>query len=385
VRLGRDNTEDPRVVHDLDVLSEQYGADRAAAPASPPPAEVRGGRTRLRRDNTEDPRVLHDLAVLGRTYGADEAVLAEVGAAAEPAPAPVDPGPMADPFVRRFVGASVHVKRYAGLYAGTLAWVVVMLLAAPHHRDAVPAQQAAFAGTPAAARSVAPSSPSGAAAATTGDAASSALAAPSGYDFGSSDVTSSELADPTDATFSSPTTSDGASSSSSSSSSTSETFSTTDDASSSSDAAPAKLTIVRSGYASNTAGTPVEQAPANGGLPVAAAGGQASKRSFIALGGGGTVLHLAVATDPGANVGDDRASISACPILKPGWEATRGQAMPGPEFTQPCATGVRQSDGSWTFDLSAFGDPTKAAGFALTPDPSDAAETFQVTFVPKAL
>jgi hypothetical protein len=136
------------------------------------------------------------------------------------------------------------------------------------------------------------------------------------------------------------------------------------------------LTIARSGYASSSAGTPLEEDPADGALPVEAAGGQATKRSFVALRGSGTMLHLKV-TDGAVGEG----SVAACPLSTSDWSTDRGQSMPGPAFSTTCAIGTTLDDGSWVFDLKQFGDPTAGSGFALTP----MAGTFSLAFSPAAL
>jgi hypothetical protein len=114
---------------------------------------------------------------------------------------------------------------------------------------------------------------------------------------------------------------------------------------------------------------------------VAAVGGQPTKRSFVQLSGDETVLRLALVDDP-SNVGAEQAIVKACPIVVDDWAAARGQAFEAqPAFSEPCVTGVRGADGTFAFDLSSFGEPGAASGFALVPA-SGATDSFNLTFDP---
>jgi hypothetical protein len=147
---------------------------------------------------------------------------------------------------------------------------------------------------------------------------------------------------------------------------------------------PLTLRIKESGYASATGGTPAEQQPANGGLPVTAAGGQAQKASFIRLMGDTKVLKLAEATDPGSVANETNAVVKLCPISTAGWLPARGTAMSAaPKWESPCVSGTRDAASlSWTFDLGDY-DPLRDNGWALVPpDNVTQNSTFQITFKP---
>lgn len=283
-----------------------------------------------------------------------------------------EPSPLDDGFVRTFVRVSVHVHRFFPYYLGAAAWVLVMLLMSPAgERGADDGELAGFRQP-----STANLSPAGE---FDSDApAAEVPAAPSGFGdiaaIPSSD-SSFSLSMPSDTTTDAPsddfssTTFD--SSAFESSSGTSEI--TIDDE-------PEPLRISKSGYSSRTGGTPLEQEPPGGGLPVGAVAGEASKRSFVALTGDETVLRLKLVDDP-SNVGAESAAIRACPIVT-GWEASRGASMDAePAWAEPCIDAVRGDDGVWTFDLSTFGAPGDADGFALTPGTA-AGLSFNLTFDP---
>jgi hypothetical protein len=345
--LRRDNADDPRVGHDLDVLAQTYATDVATAVAldepEAPPARARRG---WRRDNADDPRVVADLETL-----------AAHDAGTLPPSEPVtdaDEDPLRDPFVRRFVDGALHVRGHAKYYGLLVAWLLLMFVLVPitRHDDAsssIDTDVAAAATAPEAA--AAPSTTSTSTAPTVAVGTEPQL------------VAAQYEAPPVAATADAPSTT-------SPSAAPSDSATTT--------MAPRPLSIVRSGYASSTSGTPLEQDPGDGALPVAAAGSQPSKRSFVVLDGTASVLHLAVVD--GA-MGADAAGIAACPITERGWSAERAQPMPGPAFATTCITGVRQDDGTWTFDLGSITAATSANGWALTP----MAGTFDLAFAGKTL
>ncbi len=141
-------------------------------------------------------------------------------------------------------------------------------------------------------------------------------------------------------------------------------------------------TIVRSGYASATGGTPLEQDPGSGGLPVAATAGNDNKRSYLQLSNRVGALRLRQSADNA--IQPDGAVVKLCPLDKPDWKPTRGQALSGsPTFSSACATGSR-TDGIWTFDLSSFTTDEFNNGFTLTPGPGTGT-TFQVVLEPTPL
>jgi hypothetical protein len=142
------------------------------------------------------------------------------------------------------------------------------------------------------------------------------------------------------------------------------------------------LTIVESGYSSAAGGTPLEQDPGNGALPIKSAVGQHVKRSFMRLAGTAQILHLDLDTSY-PNSGGDTAAIDACAISQ-AWTAARGEALTkGPSFDATgCVSGQRQSDGSWIFDLSRLdGGPTRPDGIALVPT-AGTTSTFDLAFSP---
>ena len=346
---------------------------------------------RLVRSN-DDPKVLADLDLLAREYGSRTAgdVLVEEApreseramVAAAPAPAAADddapgaePGPLDDPFVRTFVRTSYHLRRYFPYYLGAAAWVLVMLLMSPvgNGTDEEPSE---FAG-PSAAFSEAnqtvesafnevPAAPDFTSAT---QGTSDFLAIAAADDFEPAVDTSSDTGDVDfEGDFDDP----------SLSSDTTITF----------EATPQPLRIVRTAYSSRAAGTPFEQDPAGGGLPVAAAAGQSSKRSFIALTGDETILRRKLVEDAGANVGAEAATVRACPIVTEGWAPTRGAAFDSaeePDFAGPCVAAVVGEDGIWAWDLSSFAKPGESAGFALTTTAAEVSATFSLVFEPKVV
>ena len=146
------------------------------------------------------------------------------------------------------------------------------------------------------------------------------------------------------------------------------------------------LVIVGSGYSSITGGTPFEQDPGNGALPVKSVAGQHLKRSFLRLSGASSTLHLEL-DRKFQSTGADLATIDACPISQHGWAADRGQRFnQGPSYKAAgCASGQRQPDGSWIFDLGQLeGGAARPDGIALVPT-AGSSETFDIAFSATAL
>ncbi len=146
------------------------------------------------------------------------------------------------------------------------------------------------------------------------------------------------------------------------------------------------LVIVGSGYSSITGGTPFEQDPGNGALPVKSAAGQHLKRSFLRLSGASSTLHLEL-DKKFPSSGADVATVDACPISQHGWTADRGQRFnQGPSYkAADCVSGQRQPDGSWIFDLSQLdGGAAQPNGIALVPT-AGSSETFDIAFSATAL
>ena len=329
-------------------------------------------RVKLVRDN-DDPKLLSDLERLaGREPVVIEEAAPVVDEDAEPAPEP----PFDDPFVRTFVRASVHLKRYLPFYIGAAVWALTMLLIQPLGKGGSSdvAGGPGFAGQAVPAATV--SADDGGA---VQDLGADAIAAPTfetvtGAAFADTSVDFEDLSGSSDSEFA-------GSDSFSDSSTTSSDFSTDttlafDD---SEFGEPERLTITKSGYASATGGTPLEQQPANGALPVAATGGQDSKRSFISLSGEGTQLKLK--QTPDGNVQPETAVIKICKLASADWKSERGQALSSsPAYDPACSTGS-VLDGVWTFDLSSFTEADRERGLTLTPG-AGTALTFQVNFDP---
>jgi hypothetical protein len=344
---------------------------------------------RLTRSN-DDPQLLDDLERLARVHGDPDREPQPLAAEAPPAGVPEvqaaadagDPSPLDDPFVRRFVRASVHVKRYLPFYAGAAVWALAMLLIQPlgrgGDRDAANLASATT-GAGVARSSTAGNAVAAAAIAPAGDAA---VAAPVYDDFGGSSLTSSSSAFDTGSSDFSSSGSFASSASESSTGSDTATFddSTFSDTTSDFGNEPEPLTITASGYASRIGGTPLEQDPGKGILPVAATGGNDNKRSFIRLRGDDTTLRLQEAAS--GQVRSDSGAIKAC-VITADWTPTRAQSLESaPAFDATnCSTGVRDATGLWTFDLSNFAPLADAKGFALTPG-AGTALTFEVQFSP---
>jgi hypothetical protein len=147
---------------------------------------------------------------------------------------------------------------------------------------------------------------------------------------------------------------------------------------------PKPLSIAASGYASSTGGTPVEQDPAKGGLPVASTAGQDQKISFIRLVGDETVLRLKVSAD-GPNVNEAAPSVRACVLTSP-FETKRGQALSAaPKWDAGrCSVARAGAGGVYEFDLSTAGPKGDGFGYVLAPSSGTAPPTFQVVFEPFA-
>jgi hypothetical protein len=349
---------------------------------------------RLTRSN-DDPKLLDDLERLARVHGDPDREPRPLSSELVDAPAPVEDEaaaeaveatPLDDPFVRRFVRVSVHLKRYAPFYAGAAVWALAMLLIQPlGGGDDAANGDLASASTAAATSGSARASDTGVTASVVAPTEEVA-AAPVFDDFGGSALSSSSTSFESSGFSSSSSDFASGSDSSSSSSSTSDAGSTAtfDDSSfSSSDFGsdePAPLTITASGYASSVGGTPLEQDPGSGILPVAATGGNDNKRSFIKVSGDETTLRLKEAAD--GNVRSDAGGVKAC-LITVDWQPARGQALSAsPAFDSGnCATGVRDAEGVWTFDLSTFAPLADTKGFALTPA-AGTASTFEARFLP---
>ena len=142
------------------------------------------------------------------------------------------------------------------------------------------------------------------------------------------------------------------------------------------------LRIVGSTWASRTAGTPLAaQGVPESSLPVGSRLGQPDKASFIRLDGTATSLLLAPHEDASGQRSPDAGAIQACQITDAEWkdgEAISFDAAPAYDETT-CSAGVRNPDGTWTFDLAGFPGRADDRGFALVPGP-DVPLDFQVSF-----
>ena len=339
-------------------------------------------RMRLLREN-DDPKLLSDLE---RLAGREPEPVVEA-VADDPAGdvaegggeelEEVEASPFDDPFVRRFVQVSVHLKRYAPFYAGAAVWALAMLLIQPVGRDGASTEVAGgpgFAG--ASTVDVATASADSAVADLNADAIGAPVfenvigaAAFSEADSAFGDFTESEFSAGR-ADDETSTTSPGLDSGE---------IITFDDTEFGDD--EEELAIVRSGYASRTGGTPAEQDPPGGALPVAVTLGQDTKRSFIELSGTGTVLRLRESADGALQ--PESAVLKVC-LATSSWEAKRGQAFDsGPTFDPACSTGAR-FEGVWSFDLATFPAEELKKGLVLTAGPGTA-HTFQVNLEPTPL
>jgi hypothetical protein len=357
---------------------------------------------RLARKN-DDPVLLRDLERLaGGSAGGDVAVLDRPGTGPEEEAAaaaarnqdleqakaalaafkrpPLPPQVEAlGPFEQRFVRGVVHVRRFLPFYAGAGLWLFAMLLIQPlgGGGGAASADLAGAVGNRPAARAATSSATAPAATATVD-------AAPVFDDFGGSSLAGSSFDfSSSSSSFASSFDDDTSSSSSSSSSPTTDfdtpaTFGDVEGGSSSA-TEEKKVAIVASGYASRTGGTPLEQDPADGSLPVHAAAGQAQKLSFVRLEGDDTTLRLKV-LEGGVNA--ETAAVRAC-VVTAAWQPARGVAMSAaPAFDATrCAVAKPGSTGVLEFDLAPFGVAGDGFGYVLTvaadvvPPP-----TFQIAF-----
>jgi hypothetical protein len=144
--------------------------------------------------------------------------------------------------------------------------------------------------------------------------------------------------------------------------------------------ASAPLFIVRSGWWSATAATPLGgEGVAEGTLPVGKRVGQDDKRSFIELAGDESILTMKEEAE-GSRQQLGAPQIQICPISTE-WEDAEGMTESPPYDTNSCVTGSYGDGGVWTFDLTQFGAVAEWAGFAIVPAPG-APVDFQVNLLP---
>ena len=149
------------------------------------------------------------------------------------------------------------------------------------------------------------------------------------------------------------------------------------------------LRIAAAGWASSTGGTPVgatvESIP-EGALPVGTRVGQTDKVAFVRLTGDATALVLAEDAAGRRGSAFDASPVQLCQVTAAGWEAGEDQAMSDapPHDPDLCAPGQQGADGTWSFTLTLFEDPTDDRGLALVPT-TDAPLDFQITFAGQVL
>lgn len=362
MRLVRDN-DDPKVRHDLELLARTYGDEEAGAAGAA--AEAEGDAAEIAAA-TDAYAADHDSA------GADSAGDDAPGGSDDP----VDQ--LDDPVVRGMVRTSIHVRRFLPYYLGAAVWVLVMLVMSPPSDTPGSGTNGGFAfagdassvGSGASVESAFDEEPAPSFADIGATPSSSGFAfgaEPAGDDFAAGDDFDSSSAD-----FDSGSFDDGGFSSGSD-------FDTPEI-----DDEPEPLRITKSGYSSSTGGTPLEQEPPEGGLPVTAIAGDVQRRSFIAVSGDESVLKLKPIDDP-ANAGVESAVVRACTVVLEDWKAERGQSMDDePLWQEPCVDGKRGADGVFSFDLSKLGKPSDLAGITLTAGTLNA-QTFNIVFAPSAV
>lgn len=150
------------------------------------------------------------------------------------------------------------------------------------------------------------------------------------------------------------------------------------------------LRVVAAGWASTTGGTPVAGSPAErvpeGSLPVGARIGQTDKVAFVRLAGDATALVLAEDADGRRGSEFESSPVQLCQVTDAGWEPGGDQAMSDAPAYDPdvCAPGQQAGDGTWSFMLALFEDPTDARGLVIVPS-ADAPLDFQIAFAGQAL
>ena len=338
--------------------------------------------------NNDDPKLIADLERLAGAEAVSpvappEVLEADVARLAAATTASRRDVPIDDAFVRRFVQGSVHLRKYAPFYAGAGLWLAAMVLIQPVGRGG--GDEAATAAPAGARRGVV--APVAAASATQEVAAD--IDAEVDVDTAGSPVFDSFGGSTFDTADTSEFADFGSSESATESSSDlafeedTESFESDFESFEDEEPVPDPLSILESGYASSTGGTPLEQAPAGGGLPITTAGGTTTKFSFVRLAGDETSIILQEATD--GNVNNATATLRMCPITST-WTGGPGKPMSAaPTFDKDfCAAGARSGTGTWTFDLTDFTPIEGSNGFAIVPG-SGTAATFQVVLKPTAV
>lgn len=143
------------------------------------------------------------------------------------------------------------------------------------------------------------------------------------------------------------------------------------------------LRVTKSTWGNNTLarGTPAEEVP-EGVLPVELASYIEAKKSYIEVRGTAPTITLALSDQASPPDASDPIVI-ACEIATPFWnDKTPGASFEDspPYDAESCVDGVRNEDGSWTFDLSGFGDLHRHPGFALAPVTDGTLGTYSVWY-----
>jgi hypothetical protein len=146
------------------------------------------------------------------------------------------------------------------------------------------------------------------------------------------------------------------------------------------DAVP--LTVATNLWVTRTAGTPLDaHGVPDATLPVGSRATLPDKVSFVRL--AGTATALVLTEDPDGTRGDAAAAVvAACQVLEDDWQPGEAASFEdAPTYdAAACVAGVRDEQGSWTFDLASFPETrTAATGFALVPG-GDAPLDVQVAF-----
>lgn len=127
--------------------------------------------------------------------------------------------------------------------------------------------------------------------------------------------------------------------------------------------------VTRSTWAQSSVrrGTPLEEAP-DDVLPIEMFSSGASRTSYVEVRGTDGSLSLAVSDTEPTGLNADPPGLAACPIVTAFWERNDGQSFESapPHDPDACTEGV-EADGTWTFDLSAYGTLEAHPGFAIIP------------------
>lgn len=141
--------------------------------------------------------------------------------------------------------------------------------------------------------------------------------------------------------------------------------------------------VVRGGYASAAAGTPLATVGVpEGSVAAARRAGHVDKVAYLELDGSTGRLELDVDAD-GVNVAAELAGLRLCRVTAVQWDVGAGDVAPADAPEYDCAASVageRNDAGDrWAFDLDGL-DLADATGVAIVPDADAVAPEFQVVF-----